>query len=468
MTPSCGGWRAAPYIPPTDSTVAALHRAEVSYRETQARLHLQTASLQRSQHDLTDAQASVTWLEHELVEARLRLAQAQRRAAHDSERTVALRTALTQVHQALFGGNLHELILKACLIATGATRGVYLTARWPHDTPRIRAAIAIDGSPPSPPSPFLQALCRTVLARKDTFVANGPAALAVLDAQPAPGEEFRTLLAAPVVLLADLNGVVVAADKVSGDFDERDAKELLGVGDHAQVAVQNARLRRDVQQAYLSTVSILADALAARNPDGQERGDRVLRAAQRVGDRLNLSAYDRSVVYYTALLHDIGNIGVGDGVLTKPGPLRAAERALIQSHVHIGHDLIRHVPALAGVADAVLHHHEWYDGSGYPDRLSGQRIPIAARIVGVVAAYYAMTTRRSYRDASSTERARAEVRRCAGAQFDPCIVEALRAVLAAPPARPLEKDADADTADGLLPGFDALRDALQPSAPAAR
>ncbi len=453
-------------IPPTDPTFTALRGAEVAYREVHARLNLQTASLRRSQRDLTDAQARAVWLEHELAEAQGQLDQERRRAARQEERAAALASALKEVQQAIFGGNLHELILKACLIATGATRGLYLTARDAHDTPRVRAAIAMDVAPQSAPSPFIQALCRTVLASEDTFVANDPAALAGLDARPAPGEDFRTLLAAPVVLLAELAGVVVAADKVSGAFDERDVAELLSVGDQAQVAVQNARLQREVQQAYLSTVAVLADALAARDPDGQGRADLAVRAAQRVGARLDLPPYDRSVVYYTALLHDIGNIAVGDGVLNKPGPLRPAERALVQSHVRIGHDLVRRVPALAGVADAVLRHHEWYDGNGYPDGFAGESIPVAARIVSVTAAYYAMTTRRGYREAYGDGRARDELRNCAGTQFDPRVVEAFLGVLDAPPAR--VEDAEEGLDDDLLPGFDAMRDALQSSAQAAR
>jgi len=215
-------------------------------------------------------------------------------------------------------------------------------------------------------------------------------------------------------------------------------------------------------------VSILADALATRDPDGQARGDRVLHTAQRVGAYLDLSAYDRSVVYYTALLHDIGNIGISDGVLNKPGPLRAAERALVQSHVRIGHDLVRQVPALAGVADAVLHHHEWYNGSGYPNGLPGDSIPVAARVVGVVAAYEAMSTRRAYRAAYDDAHARVELRRCAETQFDPRVVDAVLAVLAAPQAVSAEEEVDETAADGLFPGFDERRDALQLPAQAAR
>ena len=91
----------------------------------------------------------------------------------------------------------------------------------------------------------------------------------------------------------------------------------------------------------------------------------------------------------------------------------------MRSHVRVGHDLIRHVPALTVVAEAVLHHHEWFDGTGYPDGLQGEQIPIAARIVCVVNSFGAMITRRSYKEAFGEDYARAELSRCAGTQFDP-------------------------------------------------
>jgi HD-GYP domain-containing protein (c-di-GMP phosphodiesterase class II) len=120
----------------------------------------------------------------------------------------------------------------------------------------------------------------------------------------------------------------------------------------------------------------------------------------------------------------------------------------------VGHDLLSAVPALGPVADVVLHHHEWYDGSGYPDGLRGEAIPKPARIVGAVDAYCAMVTRRSYKEAYTEEHARRELLQGAGTQFDPDVVEALLAVLDDPSH--MDQDDDFDAECGLLPEFLAL------------
>jgi len=112
-------------------------------------------------------------------------------------------------------------------------------------------------------------------------------------------------------------------------------------------------------------------------------------------------------------------------VLNKPGPLLPEERKLVEAHVRIGHDLLSGVPALREVASAVLYHHERYDGNGYPEGLAGDGIPMASRIVAVIDAYCAMLDERSYKQAYPPERARAELIRCSGSQFDPRIVPAV-------------------------------------------
>ena len=115
-------------------------------------------------------------------------------------------------------------------------------------------------------------------------------------------------------------------------------------------------------------------------------------------------------------------------VLNKPGPLLPDERAHVETHVRVGYEMLNEIPALEHVAEAVLHHHERFDGTGYPAGLAGEQIPVASRIVAVVDAYCAMLDRRSYKEAYSVARARTELLRCSGTQFDPVIV---RAVLAA-------------------------------------
>ena len=123
----------------------------------------------------------------------------------------------------------------------------------------------------------------------------------------------------------------------------------------------------------------------------------------------------------------------------------------MRAHVRVGHDLLRNVPILQTVAEVVLHHHERYDGTGYPDGLQGEEIPTAARIVAVVDAYCAMITRRSYKEAYTEERARSELRTGAGRQFDPGVVDAFLRVLDSPDARDPDDDYEAEC--GLLPVF---------------
>jgi HD-GYP domain-containing protein (c-di-GMP phosphodiesterase class II) len=177
--------------------------------------------------------------------------------------------------------------------------------------------------------------------------------------------------------------------------------------------------------------------------------------ARIAAEHLELSAEEKRVACYAALLHDVGKIGVSDGVLNKPGPLIAEERKLVEAHVRIGHDLLVGIPALRDVASAILYHHEWWDGSGYPEGRAGEDIPIASRIVSVVDAYCAMLDKRSYKEAFSPEQARAELHRCAGTQFDPRIVEVvLRAIDEAAAAEAAGGiDADAQSGCGILPGM---------------
>src|SRR4030095_11402518 len=111
-----------------------------------------------------------------------------------------------------------------------------------------------------------------------------------------------------------------------------------------------------------------------------------------------LTDAERGLVCYGGLLHDVGKIGVSDGVLNKPGRLMPEEWELMRSHVRVGRDLLGHVPALEQVADVVLHHHERYDGGGYPDGLKGEEIPLTSRIVCVADAYCAMIAKRSYKE----------------------------------------------------------------------
>ena len=207
---------------------------------------------------------------------------------------------------------------------------------------------------------------------------------------------------------------------------------LLNSGRNAPLtdaAQHHGTVQDDERRAYVATIACLADAVQAKDPYTHGHCERVSHYARAAAERLGLSEAELRVTAYAALLHDVGKIGVSDNVLNKPGPLLPEERTAVEAHVRIGHDLLNGVPALRDVASAVLYHHERYDGHGYPEGLAGDRIPIASRIVAVVDAYCAMLDERSYKEAYPPARARAELIRCSGSQFDPNVVPAvLRAI----------------------------------------
>ena len=442
--------RSAPRLVDAMAIGAPDNRGEPSKGELLDRLDLMAA-------ELAEAQQRAAAAEDARQRALLRLETTQRHfeeklhcAEERNQCAERVAASLKEIHASLFRGGLHALILDACLRLTGATRGVYLSTRGKGSPIQVRAAVGVNGYPDSPPSDFLVALCERVLETRDTVVCSSTTDMQAFP-PPRAGEDFRNCVATSVVLLRNFDGIIVAADKVSGDFNETDIETLLAVGDQASIAVENARLHDHVRSAYLATVSMLADAVEAKDPYTQGHCEEVARYARLIADRLMLPEPERRIVCYAALLHDVGKIGVSDGVLNKPGPLLPEETSLVRAHVRVGHDLLLNVPALRDVAHAVLHHHEWYDGTGYPEGLSGESIPTASRIVGVVDAYCAMVRRRSYKEPYSVERARAELQRCAGSQFDPRVVETFLEVLDSPEAADPDTDYVADC--GLLPEY---------------
>ncbi|RYG62746.1 HD-GYP domain-containing protein, partial [bacterium] len=184
-----------------------------------------------------------------------------------------------------------------------------------------------------------------------------------------------------------------------------------------------------VQEAYVSTVAVLADAIEAKDAYTRGHCEGVSRIAVEVGRRLGLENEELDAVRYAALLHDVGKIGIPDGILLKPGKLMEEEFSIIQKHSKIGRDLVSRVPALVHLGHVILHHHERFDGSGYPEGLDGENIPLVSRIICIVDAFDAMTTPRPYRDPIERIDAFEEIRRCAGTQFDPRIVEVVTQVL---------------------------------------
>jgi|GEM_PF-3491134 len=178
-----------------------------------------------------------------------------------------------------------------------------------------------------------------------------------------------------------------------------------------------------------AVVSALSAALNARDGYTSEHSSATVLLTQTVGARLGLDGDALDELAQIAALHDIGKLGVPTDIIRKPGPLTDEEWAIMREHSTIGEHILRGVPDLAGVARAVRHGHERWDGGGYPDHLAGEEIPLTSRIVFICDAYDAMTSDRPYRPAMDSEQAIRELRAGAGTQFDPQVVQSLLAVL---------------------------------------
>lgn len=190
------------------------------------------------------------------------------------------------------------------------------------------------------------------------------------------------------------------------------------------------RLAADLQRGYRETVAALVNALHWRDGETEAHGDRVSERVVKVCDKLGLSPQQRSDAEYGAVFHDIGKIAVPDSILHNTDDLTEDEWKVIRQHTVVGEQIIQPIGFLRGVSKIVRHSHEHWDGSGYPDALSGEQIPIESRIVFACDAFDAMTTKRTYQDAMSSERAIERLQELRGVHFDPTVVDALLEVLA--------------------------------------
>lgn len=187
----------------------------------------------------------------------------------------------------------------------------------------------------------------------------------------------------------------------------------------------NARIYAELKELLFGIIRALTAAVDAKDPYTCGHSERVARIAVRLADELGMPPQQRSDLYLAGLLHDIGKIGVDDLVLKKPGPLTADEYRVIQSHVETGVTILKDLKKLSHILPAVRHHHESVDGSGYPDHLSGEEIPLEARILAVADSFDAMSSDRLYRKRMSPRQIDDVFHKGRGVQWDPNVVDAL-------------------------------------------
>jgi response regulator RpfG family c-di-GMP phosphodiesterase len=192
------------------------------------------------------------------------------------------------------------------------------------------------------------------------------------------------------------------------------------------VAERTGQLQAALQQiehSYEDTLQALGAAIDLRDSETAGHSQRVCRYSLEIARAMEWSEKQLRSLARGAYLHDIGKLGVPDGILLKPGPLTADERKLMQQHVQIGFDLVKDIPFLADAAEILLMHHELFEGGGYPRGLKGEEILLGARIFAVADTLDAITSDRPYRRASSFQSARETITRLSGSQFDPQVVD---------------------------------------------
>jgi putative nucleotidyltransferase with HDIG domain len=280
-------------------------------------------------------------------------------------------------------------------------------------------------------------------------VAHGADALAVLESQAVdivlsdifmPGMNGFELLKqirqrrpdVPVILVTGFGNIEMArqalkegaTDFITKPYNVSEIPILIerNLMRHTIESSRTRDLQEEVRRSYRATLEALLAALDTRDTETEGHSERVAAYTMLIAQQLNLSEAELQHIEHGALLHDIGKIGVPDHILYKPGPLTPEEWEVMKQHPVIGYKMCMKIEMLRPAAPIVLHHHERWDGRGYPYGLNGAEIPLGARIFAIADTLDAMTSDRPYRKALSFAQAREEIERCAGSQFDPELV----------------------------------------------
>jgi HD-GYP domain-containing protein (c-di-GMP phosphodiesterase class II) len=411
-------------------------RALAAEERRAAEAELEVARRDAADHArrLADAHEEARQADARVQAERARRARAERAHRMEREWSRELRTQVVELHRrigTLGSGDVRSLVLRLAMELLQAEKGLFLERQDADGDGRLDLACSLGFEHDPEGSNLAQRLAGRVLRQDETLREEDAAALAE-GGTPADAE-IENLVAIPAYISGELSGVVVCCNRPGG-FDDLEDEVLLALGDHAGAVLHNGRLRGQLRGAYLGTVSVLADAIEAKDPSLRGHSEDVANLVGRVAARLGVPDDRREELVFASLLHDVGKLAVPERILRKPGPLTEEEHAIMRQHASVGYRMLKRVPALREVAPAVLYHHEHVDGTGYPSGLRGDDIPLGARIIGVVDAWSAMVGERPYGAAMAPEQAVSELVAGVGTQFDPAVVAAVVEELdAAPP-----------------------------------
>lgn len=278
------------------------------------------------------------------------------------------------------------------------------------------------------PAPLSLDECRRLIERHRPALSSQPLVHNHVDRTPW-GHDFPRLRNLVLIPLREGGHVVawmLALNHSAGrEFGTVEAGLMSSVGAILATHARNVALFRERDELFVGVVRALSSAIDAKDPYTCGHSERVALIARRLGRQMGLADPQLQALYLCGLLHDVGKIGINDEVLKKPGRLTPEEYDHIKQHVEIGYAILSGLKQLRHVLPGVRHHHESYNGKGYPHGLRGDEIPLIARILAVADAYDAMASDRPYRDGLSVQKAEEILRRGADDQWDGCVIEAL-------------------------------------------
>lgn len=323
-------------------------------------------------------------------------------------------------------GEIMEILLDMAIRAAGAERGGILFKEKPGPEPpefQLGREIQADTLYNKDFQASLTVINQVLESKKAVVSDNAPKDFNA--SQSLRLSAVRSILCVPLVQsTGETIGVIYLDSKASSRvFNETDLQMVSALADQGSVAMHNAWLYHKLEKSYLGAVRCLARSIGYKDNYTLEHCQRVSEYSRKIAQELKLDEELTQEIEISALLHDVGKIGIEESVLRKPGDLSREEREQIEKHPGMGFEILEPLGLSENVRLGILHHQERFDGSGYPDRLLGEEIPLIARVIAVADSWDAMTSDRAYRKALPEETAKAEIKNGAGKQFDPIIVQ---------------------------------------------
>lgn len=365
----------------------------------------------------------------------------EHRKARDAARARAL-NAVSEVGKAILStlqiDTLFQLVLDTAVKETNADAASLMLVEDGGEHLVVKSAVGLPRQVLGEREPLTKGIAGWVARHRRPLVLGEDARLDPALRALMGRREIASGLSVPILWHDQVLGVLnVSRFANRGSFTQGDLELISVLADNAAIALQNSRLFQEVGELFLSTTRALASAIDAKDPYTHGHSQRVCQLAESLATALSWRPDERDNLRLAALLHDIGKIGTPDSVLRKEGKLDDTEWEEIKKHPHRGSAIVENIRNMhESVLYGIRHHHERYDGDGYPEGLGNGDIPATGRIIAVADAFEAMTSDRPYRKGMPKARAMTLLREGAGSQWDPQLVAAFMAVETDQPSQP--------------------------------